>query len=260
MTLKIAISPCPNDTFIFENIFNKKVEIAGISFNFHFLDIEELNQAASAQKFDIIKISCAHFKNVAAHYELLKSGGAMGYGVGPLVVRKANSEIEITHLADKLIAIPGEHTTANFLLSHLFPEITNKKILLFSDIENAVLQDEVDLGLLIHEGRFTYQEKGLALVGDLGTLWHDKTNLPIPLGCIVIKKEIPNYLHEQVERLITYSISNYTQEGQPIISNFIKDHAQEMDTDTMLQHIRLYVNDFSKNMGESGMRAIEMMG
>jgi 1,4-dihydroxy-6-naphthoate synthase len=253
--LSIAISPCPNDTFIFENIYNKTVFIDDIEFEFHFLDIQELNQAASQAKFDIIKISFAHWPNVAHQYAMLHSGGAMGFGVGPLLVCKKNEAVNLSKCS---IAIPGINTTANLLLSYLYPEIKaeQKQALLFSDIEDAILNNKYDAGVLIHEGRFTYQERGLHLIADLGTLWQQKENLPIPLGCIIAKQNLGADLCLQIEQLITASISNYDEIQLPIISPFITQHAQEMSTDVMLQHINLYVNEFSKHFGENGMNAI----
>jgi 1,4-dihydroxy-6-naphthoate synthase len=256
MQLEIAISPCPNDTFIFENLFNKTIAIEGISFNFHFLDIEQLNNAATLAQYDIIKISYAHLHTVSENYALLQSGGAMGYGVGPLLVKDAKmGEVDI---AECLVALPGKNTTANFLLTYLYPQILEKqkKYLLFSDIENAVLENECQLGVLIHEGRFSYKEHGLALINDLGDLWQKQENLPIPLGCIVAKHSLGERVHQQLEQAIADSISNYDMNGVPIISDFVKQHAQEMSEQVMLQHITLYVNAFSKSIGTQGLQAI----
>ncbi len=260
MKLKFGISPCPNDTFIFENLVNEKIKIEGIDFDFEFYDIEELNQKASESYFDIVKISFAHLKNVQKDYQLLKSGGAMGYGAGPLLVRK-NSEQALENIADYEVAIPGKNTTANFLLKYFYPQLneSNKKIMLFSDIESWTLANENRLGLLIHEGRFTYKEKGLALVSDLGIMWQDSEGLPIPLGCIVARHSLGADLLKNIEAAITASISNYDNNNLPIISDFIKSHAQEMSTDVMMQHINLYVNDFSKDIGESGMMAVQKL-
>ncbi len=256
--ITIAISPCPNDTFIFENIYNKKIQIEGYAFEFHFLDINDLNKAATEGLYDVVKISFAHLKNVKNNYTLLKSGGAMGYGVGPLLVKKAGNNIDLNNCT---VAIPGINTTANFLFSNFYPSVAKqqKHEVLFSNIENEVLQNNYQLGLLIHEGRFTYAQKGLELVADLGQLWEQKENLPIPLGCIVAKTELGNELLQKVESLITQSIANYDANGQAIISDFIKDNAKEMNENVMRQHIDLYVNDFSKHMGEIGFTALQKM-
>ncbi len=225
------------------------MSIYGVQFNFHFLDIEELNQAASANEYDIVKISFAHYKNVKENYAMLQSGGAMGYGVGPLLVTKQNNKVQIKETTK--VAIPGFNTTANFLLKYCYPQLeeTQKTGVLFSEIENEIISGQYDLGVLIHEGRFTYKDKGLDLVADLGTVWEQREQLPIPLGCIVAKRNLGYNLIDQMSELITQSIVNYDLRGKPIISNFIKQHAQEMDEQVMLQHINLYVNEFSKNMG-----------
>jgi 1,4-dihydroxy-6-naphthoate synthase len=258
MILQIAISPCPNDTFIFENLYNKKVVVDGVELQFHFLDIDELNKSATANQFDIIKISFAHLRNVNATYEMLHSGGAMGYGVGPLLVKAKDDDVSISQ---SKIAVPGKNTTANFLLTYAYPsiEIAQKKYMIFSDVENSLLTNDCQMGVLIHEGRFTYKEKGLELICDLGELWEQREQLPIPLGCIVAKKELGKELLAKIEIAITQSITNYDENGKPIISEFIKSHADEMQEDVMMQHIDLYVNDFSKSMGNNGKLALAKM-
>jgi 1,4-dihydroxy-6-naphthoate synthase len=254
MKIKIAISPCPNDTFIFEKIYTKQLHIDGIEFEFYFLDIEELNKCAIAQSMDIIKISYAQYFSIKDNYNLLNSGGAMGYGVGPLLLKKKDT---IFNPSNAHVAIPGVHTSANFLLSYLYPQIKNKTPMLFSKIEDALLNNEFDAGLVIHESRFTYAQKGLEKIEDLGLAWHQNTNLPIPLGCIVAQKKIDLPTQHKIERLIQDSIPNF---NEPIIlSSFIKSHAQEMEEDVMRQHIQLYVNEFSKHIGEQGKKSIGKM-
>jgi 1,4-dihydroxy-6-naphthoate synthase len=258
-TLHIAISPCPNDTFIFENIYNKKLQIEGYEFVFHFLDINDLNKAASAGTYDIVKVSFAHLHNIQPQYTLLQSGGAMGYGVGPLLVK--NNDANPIDLSNCKVAIPGFNTTANFLFSNFYPSVAKhqKHEVLFSEIEEKVQDNTYQLGVIIHEGRFTYQQKGLQLVADLGQLWEETENLPIPLGCIVAKTNLGEALLQKIEAIISNSISNYDINGQPIISDFIKQNADEMSKDVMLQHINLYVNDFSVKMGEKGAKALQKM-
>jgi 1,4-dihydroxy-6-naphthoate synthase len=258
MQLTIAISPCPNDTFIFENLYNKTIQIDDVALQFHFLDIDELNKSASDNKYDIIKVSFAHLRNINTHYQMLESGGAMGKGVGPLLVKAKDYDINIS---ESTIAVPGQNTTANFLLTYAYPyfNITQKKYMVFSDVEKALLSNVCQMGVLIHEGRFTYKEKGLELICDLGELWEQRENLPIPLGCIVAKKELGATLLSKIEQAITASITNYDSTGEPIISAFIKSHAQEMDEQVMLQHIKLYVNEYSKTMGNNGQLALQKM-
>jgi 1,4-dihydroxy-6-naphthoate synthase len=252
--LSIAISPCPNDTFIFENIFNQSLIHPDYDFTFHFLDIEQLNDCAIKQSMDIIKISYAQSFAVQQHYTRLRSGGAMGFGIGPLLLKNKNADI---NLQLGKIAIPGYHTTANFLLSYLFPEINLKTELRFDKIEDAILNNEVDAGLVIHESRFTYKDKGLEKIADLGELWQQKTNLPIPLGCIVIRNTIEKSIQLEIEKMIAASIPDYTSEI--ILTPFIKQNAQEMNEQVMRQHIQLYVNSFSKDIGIEGENAIAKM-
>jgi 1,4-dihydroxy-6-naphthoate synthase len=257
--LKIAISPCPNDTFIFENLYLQKVELANIEFDWTFADIDVLNNLAKQGDHDIIKISSANYHLVSDQYVLLECGGAIGYGVGPLVVSSQGSDI---NYADNCqVAIPGINTTANFLFSYFYPKIrTNQKIVLpFDQIEAWVAEQRDRYGVLIHEGRFTYKKKGLKMIADLGSLWENKLGLPIPLGCIVAKKSLGESTIKTISEAITLSISNYDKDGKPIISNFIRSHAQEMEDDVIMKHINLYVNDYSKHMGVEGLQAFESM-
>jgi 1,4-dihydroxy-6-naphthoate synthase len=253
--LSIAISPCPNDTFIFEKLATTNLaHTHNLNFTFQYADIEELNTLAQNYGADVIKISFAQYFSIKDKYTLLPCGGAMGYGVGPLLVKKLGTNININSGS---IAIPGKHTTANFLLSYLFPNSINKTPLLFSQIEDDVLNNKFDAGLLIHEGRFTYSAKGLELIADLGKLWQAQTNLPIPLGCIVVKKSLGTQVIQSITELIKASIPSLQN---PIsITPYIKQHAQEMDEQVMMQHIQLYVNEFSIDIGNKGFQVIDTM-
>jgi 1,4-dihydroxy-6-naphthoate synthase len=253
MRLKIGISPCPNDTYIFEALAENKIETKGIELDFEYHDIAILNQKSQARDLDIVKISYANYFQVAEDYVLLRSGGAMGFGVGPLLLSKEN----VTPSKSHKVAIPGKNTTANFLLQYAFPELSNKIEISFDKIENAVLNNEFDLGLVIHESRFTYDEKGLHKILDLGAHWEAKEKLPIPLGGIAIKRNLALQYGKEINERIKQSIA--WQENQKELSNYIQFHAQEMQTSVMQQHIDLYVNDFSKDLGEEGERAINFM-
>ncbi len=255
MQLTIGISPCPNDTYIFEYIYNKQFTIEGIELQFLFADVQELNKMAQNQSVDIIKMSYANFFAVSKHYTLLKCGGAMGYGVGPLLVQKTGATF---NAKEATIAIPGWNTTANLLLEYLLPIAKNKKALLFSDIENAVLNNDVSAGLLIHENRFTYAEKGLEKIIDLGEEWEAKTNLPTPLGCIAIKKNIDIEITKQIDDIILQSILE-SEKKYPVISEFVQQYAQEMSVDIMRKHIDLYVNNFSKGISSEAQLAIDAL-
>jgi 1,4-dihydroxy-6-naphthoate synthase len=256
MKLRLGFSPCPNDTFIFDALVNQKIDTGGLEFEVFLEDVETLNQWAAEGRLDVSKLSFpALFRN-ASRYAILSSGSALGKGVGPLLISKKKVEAEeVPHLK---IAIPGENTTANFLLSFAFPGAQNRIPYLFSSIEDSVLQNKVDLGLIIHENRFTYQQKGLLKVMDLGEYWERKTGLPIPLGCIAVKRSIDASIQKKLNTLIRKSLE-YAFERYPEISSYVEMHAQAMDKAVMRQHIDLYVNDFSKQLGEEGKAAIEQL-
>lgn len=256
MNLRIGISPCPNDTFIFDSIYSGNIDTKPFEFEFIFEDVQTLNQLALRGQLDIIKLSYANYFNVLDTYIMLRAGGALGNGVGPLLVAKQN--IDLTGINQLTIAIPGMNTTANFLLSYAFPLINSKKEYVFSSIEDAVLMNEVDAGVIIHENRFTYHEKGLHKLMDLGEYWEHQTSLPIPLGGIAIKRSLGTSIHHQVNELIKTSILQ-SKDQYPFLSGFITSHAQEMSEEVMRQHIELYVNQFSIDISPLGEEAVRKM-
>ena len=256
MKLTLGFSPCPNDTFIFDALVNNKIDSEGLEFDVVLEDVQTLNEWAVQGKRDITKLSFPALFDNADRYAILSSGAALGKGVGPLLIGK--SPIDLTQVEHCTIAIPGENTTARFLLNFAFPLAKKTGVFLFSDIENAVLNGEVDLGVIIHENRFTYQQKGLIKVLDLGEHWEQKTGSAIPLGCIAAKKELGTDVIKKVDGLIRKSLVTAFQD-YPSVSNYVKAHAQEMDETVMRQHIELYVNDFSVDLGEEGKRAIKGM-
>lgn len=256
MKLTLGFSPCPNDTFIFDALVNKKIDTEGIQFEPVLEDIETLNKWGSASKLDITKLSFPAFFQNLQRYSALPSGGALGNGVGPLLVAK--ELIESREINKLRIATPGENTTANFLLSFAFPNAKNRSAVLFSTIEETVLNNEADLGVLIHENRFTYHQRGLVKIMDLGDYWQQKTGLPIPLACIAIKKNIDKKIQEQVGRLIRKSVE-YAFANYPLIAPYVKAHSQTMEEEVMRKHIDLYVNNFSIDLGEKGRTAIEKL-
>ena len=253
MKLSLGFSPCPNDTFIFDAMVNGLIDTRGITFGYVMEDVETLNLWAEQGKLDITKLSYNTFIHVVNKYALLHSGSALGEGVGPLLVSKktvAQSEIETLK-----IAIPGFNTTANLLLSLAFPGAKNKTELIFSEIEGAVLNDEYDAGLIIHEGRFTYQKKGLTKLIDLGDWWEQTTQAAIPLGGIVIRRSFDKELSTTVDNIIKESLA-YSWKRYPGLSPFITENAQEMEEDVMRKHIQLYVNDYTTDLGDKGEKAI----
>lgn len=256
--LSLGFSPCPNDCFIFDAIVNNRIDLEDIQFDIRMEDVETLNKWAVEGELDSTKLSFHAFAHLSNTYQLLNSGSALGFNCGPLLISKREiSKDEIGSNQFK-IAIPGKLTTANFLLSIAFPEATQKKEMLFSDIENAVLNNEVDAGLIIHENRFTYEQKGLKKIIDLGEYWESLIHAPIPLGGIVIKRDLSNEIKQKVDRIIKKSVQYafaHPQNSMP----FIKQHAQEMDPVVIQKHIQLYVNDFSVDLGAIGKNAVELM-
>ncbi len=253
MKLTLGFSPCPNDTFIFDALVNHKMDTGGLSFEVILEDVETLNQWALQGKLDITKLSFPAFFKSTPHYVLLDSGSALGKGVGPLLVSSADKTNP--DVSKSRIAIPGINTTANLLLSYAYPEARNKTAFIFSDIEEAVVSGETDLGLIIHENRFTYQEKGLKKVMDLGEYWENKMNVPIPLGGIAAKRTLGTPLAKQVSKLIAESLA-YAFAQYPEVTGYVKDHSQTMSEQVMRQHIDLYVNNYSLQLGDDGKKAI----
>lgn len=250
----LGFSPCPNDTFIFDALVNKKIDTQGFDFDVVLEDVQTLNQWALEGKLDITKISYGVLPLVTSQYYLLNSGGALGNGVGPLLISKKN--IAALHIDECTVAVPGKNTTAHLLFSLAFPKAIKKEFMVFNKIEDAILTDQVDCGVIIHENRFTYQKRGLKKILDLGEFWEEQTGCPIPLGGIIIKRSIDKLTGLQIDGLIKKSIE-YSFQHYPELSDYIKIHSQEMDEDVMRKHIDLYVNDFSINQGEKGRRAIE---
>jgi len=256
MKLTLGFSPCPNDTFIFDALVNKKINTEDLDFEPVLEDIETLNKWSSAGKLDITKLSFPAFFQNLRHYIALPSGGALGNGVGPLLVAK--KQIPYNEINKYKIAIPGEMTTANFLLSFAFPQAKNRLPVLFSTIEDIVLRDESDLGLLIHENRFTYMQKGLVRLMDLGDFWEKQTHSPIPLGGIVLRNSFSPQVRNEIERLIRDSLG-FSEAYYPDLSDYVLEHSQELDESVMRQHIDLYVNQFSLSLGQEGRKAVEKL-
>ncbi len=256
MSYAIGFSPCPNDTFIFDALVHGKIDTEGLRFEPVLEDIQTLNNWAAAGRLDITKLSFPSFFRNESIYAQLPSGAALGKGVGPLLI--ARTMVNVPDIAHCRIAIPGELTTANFLLSFAFPEAKNKESFLFSEIEDAVLMGKVDLGVIIHENRFTYHQKGLVKICDLGEVWEQRQHAPIPLACIAAKHSLPAPDREKIGRLIRKSVE-YAFANYPEISAYTREHAQAMDEQVMRQHIDLYVNQYSVDLGSEGQSAIDQL-
>ncbi len=256
MRLSLGFSPCPNDTFIFDALVNGKIDTGGLSFDFVLEDVETLNSWADEGRLQLTKLSYNSFLHNVHQYALLHSGSALGKGVGPLLIQ--NSKFKIQNLADARIAIPGMATTANLLLTLAHPEATNKTEVLFSQIEDAVLRGEYDAGLVIHESRFTYAQRGLSLIRDMGDWWEETAGAAIPLGGIVARRDLDVKVIAEVDRLIRESVQ-YAWKAYPELPPFVTENAQEMDEGVMRQHINLYVNEYTEDLGREGERAIGVL-
>ncbi len=254
--ISLGFSTCPNDTFIFDAMIHHKIDTEGLDFEVVLGDVEELNQKALNNTLDVTKISYHAFSKIVENYVLLDSGSALGYKNGPLLISK--HKMYPDEVKDSKIAIPGFNTTANLLFSIAFPDSQNKTEYLFSDIEEAVLDGEVDAGLIIHENRFTYEKKGLKKVIDLGEYWEEKTGLPIPLGGIAVNRKLDKEIQLKLNRVLKRSVG-FAFENPKSAYPFIKQYAQEMDEDVMYKHIELYVNDFTKDLGLDGRNAIKVL-
>ncbi|HBX50436.1 MAG: 1,4-dihydroxy-6-naphthoate synthase [Bacteroidetes bacterium RIFOXYA12_FULL_35_11] len=256
MKLTIGFSTCPNDTFIFDALVNKKIDTEGLDFVMFLADVESLNKRAFQAELDITKLSFHAYAYVSEQYQILTAGGALGENNGPLLISK--TKIFPDEIAHAKIGIPGKYTTANLLLGVAFPDALNKKEYIFSDIEDAVLSKEVDCGLIIHETRFTYQKKGLKKVLDIGEWWHEKTDTPVPLGCICVKRDLPSYIKQKVERVVKRSVE-FAFNNPKESAVFVKKYAQELRDDVIAKHIELYVNNYSYDLGAKGKQAIETL-
>ena len=260
MKFTLGFSPCPNDTFIFDALVNKKIDTGDIEFDVVLEDVQTLNRWAIEGILDMSKISYGVLPLILPHYKMLYSGGALGKGVGPLLISANKLDINTPEfdINNYTIAIPGENTTAHLLFSLAYPQAKNKVFKVFNEIEGFVTNtaSEKTAGVIIHENRFTYQNKGLFKWRDLGEYWEEKTGYPIPLGGIAVKKSIVPEIQQQVDMLIQKSIA-YAFERYPALPDYVKQHSQEMEETVMRQHIDLYVNNYSLHLGEDGKKAVQ---
>lgn len=254
--IRLGFSSCPNDTFIFDAMIHGKIDTEGLDFELVIEDVEELNRRAFKADLDVTKISFNAFTRLVDNYILLDAGAALGENCGPLLISKNPTSMQ--DLKDKVIAIPGINTTANLLLTLAFSEYKNKKEMLFSEIEQAVINGDVDAGLIIHESRFTYEDKGLFRVLDLGEYWESKTNTPTPLGGIIAKRNLGDELIHKINRVLKRSVEFAFNNPKSGI-DFIRKHSQEMSEEVMYKHIALYVNHFSLDLEEEGKNAVRVL-
>jgi 1,4-dihydroxy-6-naphthoate synthase len=256
MKLTLGISPCPNDTFIFDALVNGRLETGGLRLDVVLEDVQTLNEWAMEGRLDVSKVSYGVLPAIARDYVVLRAGGALGRGVGPLLV--ARPGIDAFDPETTRVAVPGRNTTAHLLFSLAYPAAAHKQFVVFSEIENAVLGGTADAGVIIHEGRFTYAARGLVKLLDLGEHWERVTGAPIPLGGIVARRSLDARVLRALDRLVRASVEDALAR-RPLVSDYVKRHAQEMDEAVMRQHIDLYVNDFSVDAGAAGQRAVETL-
>ena len=261
MRLTLGFSPCPNDTFIFDALVNGKIDTGGLSFDVRMDDVQTLNEMAIGGLIDITKISYGSLPLILDNYIVLDSGSALGMGVGPLLISAL--PIPATAVEQCTVAIPGKNTTAHVLFSLAYPTTDKKVFLRYDAIEDFVLGntgsidniEALKLGVIIHENRFTYQDKGLVKLTDLGRFWEEKTGCPVPLGGIVAKRSLPQDIIIQVQDLIRKSLE-YSFREKNTLTGFVRENAIEMSEEVMWQHIHLYVNEFSLSLGDEGRNAI----
>jgi 1,4-dihydroxy-6-naphthoate synthase len=255
-TITLGFSPCPNDTFIFDALISGKIDTEGLGFEVVMEDVEALNRRAFVGQIDVTKLSYHAFAHLTHSYALLRAGSALGNNCGPLLVAKQHLDPEEINAAH--IAIPGKMTTANFLLSLAYPKAVDKTDVLFSDIEDAVLDGRCDAGLIIHENRFTYAEKGLIQLADLGAFWETTTGLPIPLGGIAVHRNVPTETQRKLNRTLRRSVE-YAFANPEDTMPFVRAHAQAMEDAVMRAHIDLYVTQHTLDLGDDGEAAVQAM-
>jgi 1,4-dihydroxy-6-naphthoate synthase len=256
LRLSLGFSPCPNDTFIFDALLHDKVDTEGLRFDVSMEDVEALNQKAVRGELQLTKLSYHAFAHLTDRYALLDAGSALGNNCGPLLV--AQKPLTPEEIDAARIAIPGKMTTANFLLGLACPNAQNKIETLFSDIEDAVLDGRADAGLIIHENRFTYEQRGLVKIADLGEFWESGTGFPIPLGGIAVRRDVPQAVQRAFNRALRRSVEYafaHSQDAMP----FVRAHAQAMDDAVMQAHIDLYVTQYTADLGPAGRAAVHKM-
>lgn len=261
--LSLGFSPCPNDTFMFDALVHERVQAGGLRFSVQMADIEVLNRRAlgldSMAAPPVTKVSVGALGKLTADYAVLDAGAALGRGCGPLVLRRRGDPRypKLASLTGARVAIPGEATTANLLLRLFGPELS-RVVMRFDEIMPAVARGDVDAGLVIHESRFTYGDHGLECIADLGEVWEKDTDLPLPLGVIVARRELDDATVAAVEQGLRRSIEAAWAEPSSTRA-YTRAHAQEMSEDICQQHIELYVNEFSAQLGPQGRAAIDAL-
>lgn len=252
-SLRLAISTCPNDTFAFHALINQLIDWQGLKFEIQLLDIQQLNDGLFNQSFDIAKSSFHAALLLADDWYVLPSGSALGFGVGPLLLASSPDTVP-TH-SSQITLCPGQHTTATMLFRMFYPDTTSIQHALFSDIMPALTDQTADFGVCIHEGRFTWQQEGLSLVEDLGTKWEQSTGHPLPLGGILANRRLPEDVIRRAQSVIKDSILFAKSDPKSALPT-MRHHAQEFDDDVLMQHVDLYVNDWTVELADVGQAAL----
>ena len=255
--ISLAISTCPNDTFAFHAILNRKIDLRGLEFDVQLLDIQQLNDGLFSGKFDVAKASFHAAILLADQTVILPVGAALGFGVGPLLLA-AESSTTPGSAASQLTLCPGQHTTAALLFQLFYPNTTRVEHALFSDIMPALEEKRADFGVCIHEGRFTFEQAGLHCVADLGTRWEQQFDCPLPLGGILARRALDKVKLDTVVQVIRESIEYGLQHRQETLAT-MREHAQELADDVIFQHVDLYVNDWTLDLGDVGRRALHQL-
>jgi 1,4-dihydroxy-6-naphthoate synthase len=258
MKISLGFSTCPNDTFMFDAMVNGRIDTGGLEFDVDMQDILHLNQAAMAQRLDVVKVSYNAYGHLRGDYVLLNAGSAMGMGCGPLLIAREPVAIADLVAGNATIAIPGHNTTANLLLSYFEPRLVNRKEMLFHEVMPAVVRGEAEAGLIIHENRFTYPDLGLVCLQDLGAHWEARTGMPIPLGAICAHRRMGAERIAQIDRILHDSVA-YAFAHPEASMPFVRAHAQELSDAVTQAHIDLYVNAFSLDMGDRGRAAVQQL-
>ncbi|HEX7414059.1 MAG TPA: 1,4-dihydroxy-6-naphthoate synthase [Bacteroidia bacterium] len=260
--ITIGFSPCPNDCFIFDALIHHKIDTKHLQFEPFIEDVETLNRMAFKGQLHTTKLSYHALAYLTKTYRLLTSGSALGFNCGPLLIALPKTAESIKQNPDAVsslkVSIPGKYTTANFLLSLAYPNLTNKTEMLFSAIEQSVISGATDLGLIIHENRFTYQQKGLVKVMDLGEWWETYSHSAIPLGGIVVQRNLPEADQLLINQLIKESVQ-YAFANRNDVMPFVKQHAQAMDETVMQKHIDLYVNKYTIDLTDTGKKVVTLL-
>jgi len=258
MSYTLAYSPCPNDTYVFAALTNGLLGDTAPRVDVHLADIEELNESAAVGRYELTKVSYGAIPGLMKDYRILRAGGALGRGCGPLLLSRPGVGTLFMDFADKRIAIPGERTTAYMLLQLAFGRRPNVVKMRFDKIVDAVANGEVDAGVIIHESRFTYREKNLLSIADLGEWWETHTLLPLPLGAILVRNDVDDERARELDDAIRRSLA-FARANEEAIMPYVREHAFEMSDEVMRAHIALYVNAFTEDVGREGIEAVRAL-